>query len=475
MPSSHSTHAWEIPWQTGIFLSFPENEAWKAQQVKEWIAYLYTAIEAKGYAFNIKGGFVLDVYLGLMPNDADGVCNCPEKELLEIGKGYLQKTKRQDTYKIGNYIQITYINTSNEKLLPTAISVSHNDLKINGLGINRYFQILDPNGFLKYIRQNQLIMMGNPEETFSNDAVRILRAIRISSKTGKFISSHDALSIKKFAPLLTAPQSGLPFGVYLTQFQALFLRGQACLNFFKLYRLGVLPHLLPSFVPTGSSDLYVPKTIRNFWKKELEKIDECEPTTRRFSYTSYHPMGLLLLLAVFPQGKKWIQPQQSTILKAINEFGEKYPDPTCDIKRLQNSLFSILNTYALQFFDYYTALKKNATKQRLATSPSQKPCTQQYPVLGPPPSNGMQTVYLGYPIPTLRQPSLCADNAILLQEGSASDSVSDTALPARGFYIAYPQHQQNCTASTQNNDTSQKQNSSIKAKKGNEMSSRRNN
>ena len=152
-------------------------------------------LEESGYSAYIVGGFVRDYTLGIISKDVDIATNATPKQIMEIFKTsvlpkeeygsvtlYVKNyrfeitTFRREIKYINNRkpIEIEYINDLIEDL-------KRRDFKMNTLCMDKYGKILDFFDGKKDIKKKIINTVGDSNYKFSQDSLRILRAIRFAT------------------------------------------------------------------------------------------------------------------------------------------------------------------------------------------------------------------------------------------------------------------------------------------------------
>jgi poly(A) polymerase len=103
------------------------------------------------------------------------------------------------------------------------------------------FSVRDYTGGFQDVEDRLLKLIGDPEQRYREDPVRMLRAIRLAAKLGFRIDEATAAPIPELAPLLRESAPARLFEECLK----LFLSGYAVEGFLGLERHGLLPALLP--------------------------------------------------------------------------------------------------------------------------------------------------------------------------------------------------------------------------------------
>lgn len=168
--------------------------------MKEKALEFINIIEKNGYMAYIVGGFVRDYLLGKISNDIDITTNATPKQIKKIFSNInLKKNDIEDSnygsiivkYKNINFqvttfreeydyfdnrhpLCIKYVNDLN-------IDLKRRDFTINAICMDKNGNIIDPINGQNDLRKKVIKTIKNSEESFKEDALRILRAIRFST------------------------------------------------------------------------------------------------------------------------------------------------------------------------------------------------------------------------------------------------------------------------------------------------------
>lgn len=174
-------------------------------------------INEHGYKAYIVGGFVRDYLLGIDSNDIDINTNATPKELTEIfPSSYLPQndygsvtvmyknirfeitTFRKEITYFNNRkpIEIEYIDDLYQDLL-------RRDFTINAICINADGEVIDYLGGQDDLKCRIIKTIGNADKKFSEDSLRILRAIRFATILNFDLGNNEIDAIKKNKYLLT--------------------------------------------------------------------------------------------------------------------------------------------------------------------------------------------------------------------------------------------------------------------------------
>lgn len=177
------------------------------------VSFLIDTIYENGYEAFMVGGCVRDSVLNLTPNDYDITTNAKPKEIMSIFKDYkiidtgikhgtVSIILNNNIYEITTYrIEGEYENNRRPKTVEFTSSIEEDlrrrDFTINAMAYNKQFGIIDKFNGLEDLQNRIIKTVGNPDERFKEDGLRMIRAIRFSSKLGFNIDENTLNGIYK--------------------------------------------------------------------------------------------------------------------------------------------------------------------------------------------------------------------------------------------------------------------------------------
>lgn len=173
-------------------------------------------IEDNGYQAYFVGGSVRDALLGKPVNDIDIATSAKPEEIKSLFKrtvdigiehGTVLVLSDEGEYEITTFRtestyhdfrrpdEVTFVRSLKEDL-------QRRDFTINALALSRRGELIDYYGGQIDLKKQLIRAVGCPKERFSEDALRMLRAIRFASQLDFDIESETFLAIKTLHPLL---------------------------------------------------------------------------------------------------------------------------------------------------------------------------------------------------------------------------------------------------------------------------------
>lgn len=178
---------------------------------------IISRLVANGYKAYVVGGCVRDSIRGVRPNDWD-ICTsatpeqvkaCVSSETIDTGLKHGTITVKAPD---GNYEVTTFRvdGTYTDRRRPDSVSftddivqdLSRRDFTMNAIAYNDADGLIDPFNGVRHISDGLIHCVGNPNERFNEDALRIMRALRFSATLGFKISEQTEYAARNNAALV---------------------------------------------------------------------------------------------------------------------------------------------------------------------------------------------------------------------------------------------------------------------------------
>ena len=184
----------------------------------EKVRYIIASLEAAGYEAYAVGGCVRDSILGKSPNDWD-ICTSALPE--EVEKVFYNERIIESGIKHGTVtlilehipFEITTFRTENgysDSRRPDSVNfvksitedLGRRDFTVNAMAYNISLGLVDKFGGCEDLKNKCIRCVGNPDERFSEDALRIMRAIRFAAVLGFELDKKTAKAVRDKKSLL---------------------------------------------------------------------------------------------------------------------------------------------------------------------------------------------------------------------------------------------------------------------------------
>lgn len=218
-----------------------------------------------GYESYLVGGGVRDVLLGKHPKDFD-IATCAHPEQVKqvfprcrlVGRRFRLAHVRhgRDIVEVATFRASHHqaekdhqAATSDEGMIlrDNVYGTAKEDAERRDFTVNALYYdhkndtIIDYVQGLEDLQSKQLRLIGNPEERYREDPVRMLRAVRFAVKLGFHMEKETETAILHLNHML----SNIPPARLFEEVLKLFLSGHAVETFKELKRFGLLNHLFP--------------------------------------------------------------------------------------------------------------------------------------------------------------------------------------------------------------------------------------
>lgn len=215
-----------------------------------------------GYKAALVGGSVRDLLLGREPKDFDVVTDAHPEQVRELFR---------NGRMIGRRFRLVHVRYGNEIIEVSTFRTAHHiadgeghvvdgriirdnvygsidddvwrrDLTVNALFYNiKDYSVIDYVGGMEDIQAGRIRLIGDPEQRYIEDPVRLLRVVRFAAKLGFIIDPSTEAPIRRLAGLL----EGIPPARLFEEVLKLFLGGCAVQTFEDLRHYGLFAPLFP--------------------------------------------------------------------------------------------------------------------------------------------------------------------------------------------------------------------------------------
>ena len=173
-------------------------------------------LQLHGYEAYAVGGCVRDSILARRPEDWDITTSAKPEEIKKLFRrtvdtgiehGTVTVILGKDSYEVTTYrIDGTYEDGRHPKEVRFTDDLKEDlqrrDFTINAMAYNDDVRLVDVFGGMQDLNHHLIRCVGDPVERFSEDALRILRAVRFSAQLNFPIEKKTAEAVKEMAPSL---------------------------------------------------------------------------------------------------------------------------------------------------------------------------------------------------------------------------------------------------------------------------------
>lgn len=182
----------------------------------EKVNFIINRLKENGYEAYAVGGCVRDSVLGRIPDDWDITTSATPNETKAlfprtfdtgIEHGTITVLVEKESFEVTTYrVDGEYEDSRHPKEVVFTRSLREDllrrDFTINAMAYNEEEGLVDIFGGMKDLEQKMIRCVGNAQERFGEDALRILRAVRFAAQLGFEIEPDTMEGIRKLAPTL---------------------------------------------------------------------------------------------------------------------------------------------------------------------------------------------------------------------------------------------------------------------------------
>ncbi|ANU10684.1 CCA-adding protein [Planococcus antarcticus DSM 14505] len=183
--------------------------------MKTAIKVIGTLKEA-GFQAYMVGGAVRDFLLGKTPHDIDVASSASPEQVKAYFKRTIDTGIEHGTVLVllgGEGIEVTTFRTEgsySDNRRPDSVEfvqsleedLKRRDFTINAMAMTEYLDIIDPFGGKDDLQKQIIRAVGDPDQRFQEDALRMLRAVRFSGQLHFVIDVETVSSIRRHAQLI---------------------------------------------------------------------------------------------------------------------------------------------------------------------------------------------------------------------------------------------------------------------------------
>lgn len=270
-------------------------------QIPIEVSRITDQLEESGYKAYLVGGCVRDMILGKKPKDWDITTDARPEEIQKIFPdsfyendfgtvGVKNENVSDETLKVVEVTPFRIESSYSDGRHPDAVVFSKNieddlkrrDFTINSIALSKG-HIIDPYKGQDDLKDKVLKTVGNAEDRFSEDALRILRAIRFSAELNFSIDTETTKAIEKLGFML----SNISRERIRDEFTKIIMSENPMLGIALLDKMNILSHISPILVEmVGVSQ-----------NKEAHKYDVFEHSLRALQHAADKDLPLDLRLA----------------------------------------------------------------------------------------------------------------------------------------------------------------------------------
>ena len=181
----------------------------------KYVRQVLVTLQSRGYPAYLVGGCVRDMLLGIRPQKWELCTGALPEQILALFPGSFPSDARQGVLSVpvdSHGLEVTTLRAEGEEEARTppdtgraaaalTADLGRRDFTINAIALSADGLIADPFGGAEDLRRQLIRCVGDPEQRFEDDPLRMFRAMRLSAKLGFNIDLFTMEGIRSRAPL----------------------------------------------------------------------------------------------------------------------------------------------------------------------------------------------------------------------------------------------------------------------------------
>jgi len=282
--------------------------------IPQYVKLIIQRLEERGYEAYIVGGSVRDVLLGKKPKDYDITTNASPDEIEYIFNDYktVNVGKKFGTIKVCQQegdVEVTtfrkegsYIDGRRPEWVSFSSSIeddlSRRDFTINAIAYSERKGIVDPFNGQEDISKRTIRSVGDPNERFSEDYLRILRAVRFSSELSFHIEEETFKAAKTYSKhILKVAMERIA-----DEFYKILLCPMPSKGIRLMEKMGLLEVILPELIPAIGFEQKNPHHEMDVYNHILCVLDNTPPVLEVRLAALFHDIGKPHTMSVDEEG-----------------------------------------------------------------------------------------------------------------------------------------------------------------------------
>jgi tRNA nucleotidyltransferase (CCA-adding enzyme) len=239
----------------------PRNDL--LNKIPPQVAHVTKTLENAGFEAYLIGGCVRDLIMDRKPYDWDVTTNAKPEEIIDLFEKTVYENQfgtvavmisRETIGEDVSYetVEVTPYRTESkytDSRHPEEVKwtdkletdLKRRDFTINALALNSKGQIVDLYEGLKDIKDKTIRAVGDPDERFGEDALRMLRAVRFACQLGFAVSHETGESIIKNGALIKKVSAER----LRDELSKIMISDSPAMGIDMLHKFGLLSHIIP--------------------------------------------------------------------------------------------------------------------------------------------------------------------------------------------------------------------------------------
>lgn len=268
-----------------------------------YVENIINRLENKEYSAYIVGGCLRDIIIGKEPSDYDVATDALPEDILEIFSEFktIEIGKKFGTIAVVQHegiVEVTTFRTDGKYLdgrRPEEVffskdlkeDLSRRDFTINALAYNKNIGLIDYFSGIRDIEKKIIKTVGNPDDRFKEDYLRILRGVRFSTQLGFNIEEKTYNACKKYGETLV----NISKERIREEFFKILLSKKPSYGIGLLKDLNLIPIIIPELEKSINFHQHNPHHDKDVFNHTLCVLDNVSPILDLRLAALFHDIG----------------------------------------------------------------------------------------------------------------------------------------------------------------------------------------
>jgi len=307
------------------------------------VQFILEKLNNAGFLAFVVGGCVRDSLLGIVPDDWDVCTSAEPHEIKAIFCKTIDTGIKHGTVTVianGETIEVTTFRKDGDykdNRHPETVAftpsleedLSRRDFTVNAMAYNDSTGLVDLFGGAKDLNKKIIKCVGDPETRFTEDALRILRAVRFSAQKGFEIEENTLCAIRKLGALV----KNLSVERIISEITKILVSDNAD-KIKLLYETGVLEHIMPEMCSCFETEQNIKWHIYDVGTHSLVATSFVSPKPYLRFAALMHDWGKPLCRGMNPDGSDHFRNHAKESVVLAEEFLTKYKFSNLDKDRI---------------------------------------------------------------------------------------------------------------------------------------------
>lgn len=326
--------------------------------IPKYVELVIDRLEEKGFSAYIVGGSVRDILIGKEPSDFDITTDALPEEIGEVFSDCitLEGGKKFGTVVVvqeEGIVEVTTFRSDGEYIdgrRPEKVYFSKNilddlsrrDFTINAIAYNKKTGIIDYFNGMEDLEKRRIKAVGNPQDRFREDYLRIMRAIRFAAQLEFSIDEETFYACSLYSQHI----SEISIERIREEFFKVMLSKKPSYGIRLMKDIGVLDIILPEMIKAIGFDQHNPHHDKDVFEHILCVLDKTSPNLHLRLAALFHDIGKPYTLTIDEKGVGHFYDHDKLGAKMAKEILQRWKAPNELVEKVRLLIYKHMTQHA---------------------------------------------------------------------------------------------------------------------------------